>query len=111
MTRALPTITLLYLYEIFYRQNSIKLKLKWQFIHLKLQFPHIQHRAWLLMQFSLLQVSVCGTDFEPAITGDIRPGPADHGHLVVGAFQEEPPPVEVLHHGPVTEPLAVPDTL
>ena len=30
MTKALPTITVLYLYEIFYRQNSIKLKLEWR---------------------------------------------------------------------------------
>ena len=63
------------------------------------------------MQFSLLQVSVCRADFEPAITGDIRPGPANHGHLVSGAFQEEPPPVEVLHHVPVTEGRSVPQTV
>ena len=63
------------------------------------------------MQFSLLQVSVCRTDFEPAITGDISPGSAHHGHLASRAFEEEPPAVEVLHHGPVTQHLAVPDTL
>ena len=112
MTKALPTITVLYLYEIFYRQNSIKLKLEWRISSLFIwNFSSRTHRAWLLMQFSLLQVSVCRADFEPAITGDIRPGPANHGHLVSGAFQEEPPPVQVLYHSPVTEDLPVPDTL
>ena len=63
------------------------------------------------MQFSLLQVSVCGADFEPTITGDIRPGSADHGHLVSGTFQEEPPAIQVLNYSTVTENFPVPNTL
>ena len=63
------------------------------------------------MQSSLLQVSVTGTVFEPAITGDISPGPAHHGHLASRALEEEPPAVEVLHHSPVTQHLPVPHTL
>ena len=42
---------------------------------------------------------------------DLRPGPAGHQHPALAALPEEPPPVEILDHGPVTEDLAIPDTL
>ena len=47
----------------------------------------------------------------PLIGGDLWPGPAGHWHPALAALPEEPPPVEVLHHGPVTEHLPIPDTL
>ena len=48
-------------------------------------------------------VSLIGCDFWP--------GPAGHCHPALAALAEEPPPVEILDHGPVTEDLAIPDTL